>query len=439
MLRGQLVVELAEVDVRTRLEDEHDRQPARPAEVLEPPGLVLPDHVLRRDAEAGRARLVRGLAGPRRGRRTAAAAPAATSSPSTTSHGKLSQSLRGGVGRRPPVADARGDAGVDLFGCLGHARHPAKRRCAPRPAGVSVGCRRARRRAAVRSGDRRRQPPPLRQGARPLRAHRRAARGPAADGRQRPDLDLRLRPRHHDPRQGRAADPDVAVVVRAARRPGAATTSSRPTCPSRCAAARWSASGSRCTRSSAWPAATSPAPGCSTTAPPARSAASPLPEGLEDGSRLPGADLHAGHQGRRSASTTRTSPTTRSSQTVGAERADELRRLTLEVYARAEGIARERGIILADTKLEFGARGDGTDGARRRGAHAGLVAVLAGRRVAARPRAAVVRQADRAQLAALAGVRAGTARPASRRRRCRPRSSSAPGRATSRPTSCSPA
>ena len=45
---------------------------------------------------------------------------------------------------------------------------------------------------------------------------------------------------------------------------------------------------------------------------------------------------------------------------VGADRAAELRSLTLEVYARAEGIARERGIILADTKLEFGARPDGT-------------------------------------------------------------------------------
>jgi phosphoribosylaminoimidazole-succinocarboxamide synthase len=40
--------------------------------------------------------------------------------------------------------------------------------------------------------------------------------------------------------------------------------------------------------------------------------------------------------------------------TVGAGDADTLRRLTLAVYARAEAIARERGIILADTKLEFG-------------------------------------------------------------------------------------
>lgn len=45
---------------------------------------------------------------------------------------------------------------------------------------------------------------------------------------------------------------------------------------------------------------------------------------------------------------------------VGAATAARLRDLTLEVYARAEQIARGRGIILADTKLEFGARPDGT-------------------------------------------------------------------------------
>ena len=45
--------------------------------------------------------------------------------------------------------------------------------------------------------------------------------------------------------------------------------------------------------------------------------------------------------------------------TVGAEAAEALRALTLKVYARAEEIARDRGIILADTKLEFGARPTG--------------------------------------------------------------------------------
>ena len=45
---------------------------------------------------------------------------------------------------------------------------------------------------------------------------------------------------------------------------------------------------------------------------------------------------------------------------VGPEVAADLRDLTLRVYGHAEAVARERGIILADTKFEFGARPDGT-------------------------------------------------------------------------------
>jgi phosphoribosylaminoimidazole-succinocarboxamide synthase len=41
---------------------------------------------------------------------------------------------------------------------------------------------------------------------------------------------------------------------------------------------------------------------------------------------------------------------------VGAEAAAHLRDLTLQVYGRAHDLARERGIILADTKFEFGRR-----------------------------------------------------------------------------------
>lgn len=41
-------------------------------------------------------------------------------------------------------------------------------------------------------------------------------------------------------------------------------------------------------------------------------------------------------------------------RTTGAETAALLRRTTLDVYGRARDIARERGIILADTKFEFG-------------------------------------------------------------------------------------
>ena len=84
-----------------------------------------------------------------------------------------------------------------------------------------------------------------------------------------------------------------------------------------------------------------------------------LPPGLEDGSRLPEpiftpatkAELGDHDENVSYAAVERT---------VGADVAAELRRLTLVVYGRAEAIARERGILLADTKFEFGARPDGT-------------------------------------------------------------------------------
>lgn len=46
--------------------------------------------------------------------------------------------------------------------------------------------------------------------------------------------------------------------------------------------------------------------------------------------------------------------------TIGAAAATRLRDLTLAIYARAEELANERGIIVADTKFEFGTRADGT-------------------------------------------------------------------------------
>lgn len=45
---------------------------------------------------------------------------------------------------------------------------------------------------------------------------------------------------------------------------------------------------------------------------------------------------------------------------VGPETAAELRRITLEVYRRGHELALDRGIIIADTKLEFGFGPDGT-------------------------------------------------------------------------------
>ena len=44
---------------------------------------------------------------------------------------------------------------------------------------------------------------------------------------------------------------------------------------------------------------------------------------------------------------------------VGGDHAEELRRLSLEIYARAADHAHQRGLILADTKFEFGLTGKG--------------------------------------------------------------------------------
>lgn len=46
--------------------------------------------------------------------------------------------------------------------------------------------------------------------------------------------------------------------------------------------------------------------------------------------------------------------------TVGAQTAEALRKLTLDIYSQAHVVAERRGIILADTKFEFGTRADGT-------------------------------------------------------------------------------
>jgi phosphoribosylaminoimidazole-succinocarboxamide synthase len=84
-----------------------------------------------------------------------------------------------------------------------------------------------------------------------------------------------------------------------------------------------------------------------------------LPGGLVDGSRLPEPIF---------------TPTTKAplgqhdegldfsavETMVGSQIARCIRDLTLSVYAKAEGIARASGILLADTKFEFGRRSDGT-------------------------------------------------------------------------------
>ncbi len=85
----------------------------------------------------------------------------------------------------------------------------------------------------------------------------------------------------------------------------------------------------------------------------------PLPTGLEDGSRLPEPIFTPAAKGDLGDHDENVSYDAVVA-TVGAGTAATLRELTLAVYARAEEIARGRGIILADTKLELGHRTDGT-------------------------------------------------------------------------------
>jgi phosphoribosylaminoimidazole-succinocarboxamide synthase len=84
-----------------------------------------------------------------------------------------------------------------------------------------------------------------------------------------------------------------------------------------------------------------------------------LPAGLEDGSRLPQPIFTPASKAEVGEHDENVSYEAVAS-TVGEVVADELRSLTLAVYARAEQLTRQRGILLADTKLEFGARPDGT-------------------------------------------------------------------------------
>jgi phosphoribosylaminoimidazole-succinocarboxamide synthase len=84
-----------------------------------------------------------------------------------------------------------------------------------------------------------------------------------------------------------------------------------------------------------------------------------LPPGLEDGSRLPEPIFTPAAKAELGEHDENVSYDVVAS-TVGPAAAEALRDLTLDVYRRAEQVTRDRGIILADTKLEFGARSDGT-------------------------------------------------------------------------------
>lgn len=83
-----------------------------------------------------------------------------------------------------------------------------------------------------------------------------------------------------------------------------------------------------------------------------------LPPGLVEGSRLPEPVYTPSTKapiGQHDENITRAQAATE----LGTDLAAELERLTLAVFARASAVAEPRGVLLADTKLEFGHDADG--------------------------------------------------------------------------------
>ena len=79
----------------------------------------------------------------------------------------------------------------------------------------------------------------------------------------------------------------------------------------------------------------------------------PLPDGLSDGSLLPSPIFTPATKAEVGEHDENVSFDA-VADAVGRELAEELRRVTLAVYARGAALAAERGILLADTKLELG-------------------------------------------------------------------------------------
>ncbi len=84
-----------------------------------------------------------------------------------------------------------------------------------------------------------------------------------------------------------------------------------------------------------------------------------LPSGLHDGSRLPTPIFTPARKAPLGEHDENIS-FAQMCELVGEDLAVRVRDATLSIYGRAERLARERGIILADTKFEFGLRADGT-------------------------------------------------------------------------------
>ncbi len=83
----------------------------------------------------------------------------------------------------------------------------------------------------------------------------------------------------------------------------------------------------------------------------------PLPSGLRDGDRLPDPIYTPAYKAPLGQHDENISYA-RTVELVGEPTASVLRQLSIEIFARAAAIAEERGLILADTKFEFGRHAD---------------------------------------------------------------------------------
>jgi phosphoribosylaminoimidazole-succinocarboxamide synthase len=83
-----------------------------------------------------------------------------------------------------------------------------------------------------------------------------------------------------------------------------------------------------------------------------------LPAGLQDGSRLPQPLFTPATKSQDGAHDENISYA-ETEAAVGVENAAELRKLTMALYEKARAHAEERGLILADTKFEFGKTAEG--------------------------------------------------------------------------------
>ena len=110
-----------------------------------------------------------------------------------------------------------------------------------------------------------------------------------------------------------------------------------------------------------------------------------LPAGLENGDRLP-APIYTPAFKAPMGEHDENISFERTVELVGEPRAEELRDLSLEIYERAARTAEAHGLILADTKFEFGLDDAGVHDPRRRGAHERFLAVLGCRDLGVRSR-----------------------------------------------------